>query len=163
MKTAVLSFLLLAVTLSAATLPEAVTQAKAAVGPATAAIADWLNAPVAWSTNAVQTVTTNDVTEVAVRSYLIANKPADVTAASTPAQIRAAWSNAVESATSANKPRVLSEQAIWMPAWFAYKTIPLALGDVTTNSTTVITPTQRRWQQLGLSAMPPGAQIEGAQ
>ena len=90
-------------------------------------------------TATVTTVTTNDLTENAVRAYLVNNKPAGVTSDSTPAQVRAAWSNAVEAATSANKPRVLSEQAVWMPAWMLYKTLPALLPYFTTNVTVTVT------------------------
>lgn len=114
----------------------------------------WLNAPVAWSTNTATLIATNDLNEVALIRYLRNNAPAGITAESTPAQIRTAWSNAVETATSANKPRVLSEQAIWMPAWFTYRTLPDNLPDYSTNSVTSYTPMRYRWQDYGFPSAP---------
>ena len=90
-------------------------------------------------TQTVVNVTSNDITEVATRRYLIANRPAGVTAASTPQQVRTAWSNAVAAASATQKPFVLSEQACWMPAWFIYKTMPDALADTVTNITVTVT------------------------
>lgn len=156
------SILLLTSSAQAVTLSNAVQQAKSAVGNQTAAIRDYLSEPVAWSTNTVNVITTNDVSEVALRNYLRNNAPAGINSGSNPLQVRAAWSNAVAAATTANKPLVLSEQSIWVTAWYALKTLD-DLPSFTTNSVIVVTTTQRRWQALSLARQPSGSEIEAAQ
>ena len=165
MKKTILPVALVLLALSALADDAALLRAWIATQPLphrTAALVNDLAAPVASETNTVQLVMTNDVDAVALRAYLKANKPLAVTRASTFAQIRAAWSNDVASASSANKPSELSEQAVWMAVWFAQRTVD-DLPSTVTNAVQQINVLQRRWEALGLSRQPNGNDVEAAQ
>lgn len=144
---------------SRADLSNAVFQARSNGVQQTGLIANWLAECTASSSSNRIDVITNNLTDVSLLTYLANNAPSGVTSSSTPAQIRTAWSNAVASAASSNKPAVLGEQAIWMPAWFVYRTTT-PLPALNSNSVSVSWCLTNRWQTFGLDHAPTGAEIE---